>query len=238
MSLEETKKELEEQLAKAIEREDKEAAEELDAPVETVEEEKPAEELKVEEPVVETKPEEPKTVEEVKKTPAEYAKERRDRADLQRQVNELREQLAEVNKPKAAVDAEPDPTDELEHTKWQLRQTNSTVSEFADWKKEQEHKQFIERNRKSEDAVIVALEQKTRQEIPEYDDIKQHYVGTLATALRLANPALSGQSLSDAVDRVVRNQLNDYAANGYENPIKELVKSKNPRQSQKNLSQI
>ena len=101
MSLEETKKELEDQLAKAIEREDKEAAAELDAPVEVAEEEKPTEEPKVEEPAAEEKPvEEAKPIDEVKKTPAEYAKERRDRAALQQRIADLEAKLEAANKPK------------------------------------------------------------------------------------------------------------------------------------------
>lgn len=231
MSLEARKKELEEQIEIAVKREDAELQEELkelEAPAEEpkAEEEKPAE---PEAPVEPEKPAEQPKVEEPppEKTKAEYVKERKDRAALRARVEELEARLAEATKPKAetVADPEPDPTDELEHVKWENRQLKSTVKDVADWKEDIETKTQRQQIQLGAEQEFMRFEDELVAREPEYAQARSHFIMTQANAIRLENPNITQEQLVAAVKNKALMVAARYVNAGYENPAEAMYES-------------
>lgn len=232
MSLEARKKELEEQIVAATAREEKEDAEEmkaLETPVEEpvkeeVKEPEKVEEVKTEEPA---KVEEPKTEEPPKKTQAEYVRERKDRAALRQRVDELEAKLAEATKPKVetVADPEPDPTDELEHVKWENRQLKKDVKDVADWKEDVQVKAQREQIQIGAEKEFMAFEDELVSRHPDYAEARSHFIITQANAIRLENPNITQEQLVKEVKRKALTLAAGYVSAGYDNPAEAMYEN-------------
>jgi hypothetical protein len=233
MGLMEVQEELKAKIAEAekLEAEEVEKVEEpvVEAPVK--EEEKPVEE----------KPAEPeKTVEvEVKKTPAEYAKERRDARALSEQLTlanariaEANARIAELSQPKreVSIDVEPDRSvDPQAHLEWKLRradekiaQTEAKLEKVGKWTEEQERQKQSDNMRMRAEQEVQNYEAVVRQQQPDYDQVKGWYANMLAASMKIVNPKITNDALVRAVNDRLMHRASELLNEGHDNPIAAL----------------
>jgi hypothetical protein len=238
MGLKEVKKELEEQIEKAVEREtaeEKTALEEISKKVEAASEEpkkeEPVKEIEIKE---EEKPKEEPKVEEKKeepKTPTDYSKERQARKDrlatdlaaANARIAALEASVKPVEQPKQIIDQEPNKqTNPVEWADWRVRQVEKTLKPIADWKAEQEVKSDYRSKRERALQEVAVFENELIQSKPDYNDVKQFLVNFEAMKIKSDNPDITNEALLEAVTDKMLNKAAYYYKKGYENPVEPM----------------
>lgn len=200
MSLEETIKELKDQLA---EEDKKEAAPE---PEEEALEEKPEEPKPEEKPEekAEEKPEEKKEAPEPEPDDRGYAKLRREKAAAERKADESESKRAALEARLAALEAAPLETEEPKAPA--NPEMDDIVRSHRMGKAEQEFK---------------SLESRFRGKTPEYDMVSAEYAMALAQSIRIQNPKLSPTEIGDKTKEAILVKAANYMKDGFD-PIEEL----------------
>lgn len=224
MGLKEVAEELKTQIAEAEKVEEKEEVE-----VEQPKEEPKAEEPK-EEPKAEEKPAEP--VEELKKTPAEYAKERRDKRAIADELAAANARIAELTKPKeeapkVAVDAEPSKAEDpqawnewaLRQTRAELQKTQEDLGRVVEITVDEQKRRAVEKNRQDAEREIANFQAQARQTIPDVDEAAQYYSHMIAASVKMLNPKITTDNLSKAVGDLMVNRAAELFRDGHENPV-------------------
>lgn len=196
MSLEDEIKRMREELAAAEQPEqEQEEQEEVQEEEQTPEQEQ---ESKVEEP----KAEEPKKEE---LDNAGYARLRRE-ADAERK----RREQAENEREQLRLELE------------RLTSGNKQESQETAVELPAEINELIEETRVTKaEREFMALEEKFKREVPEYDDIAQQYVAALAQSIKLQNPRISAHELVAETKKTILRKAGTYVNAGYD-PIQEL----------------
>lgn len=247
MGLKDTIKETKAKLAEVSDKEvelKETALEKLDAAVIKAEE-KPKEEKPVEtkpepkaddkaadkEEKLETKPEDAPKAD---KTDAEHARDRiakkkeKDRlgeelATAQARIAALEASLKPVQQPNHAADAEPDHGSQpMEWTAWKIRQQDKQIEQLSGWKSEQDTVKKRDNLKDQAKREVQSFEGQLRPKYADYDDVKNHYARILATSIKIVNPKISDQQLSDAVENRLLTRASELLSEGYENPIEAM----------------
>jgi hypothetical protein len=213
----------------------KQLAEMGDAPVDdiaeddVVVEEVAADDEPVSEPVVEEPPkEEPKTVaEEEKPDAAAFARMRREKAALERRLQEVeaaKQQPAPVTSPAQSAQEDPEPNmqeDPIAWVQWNKRQTDAQLSEFNNWKQSQtqayEQNQLVSRAAQE----LTEYESQFKATVTDYDDVANFMVGELKKSFKRLNPSASEDQVLKQVQQHILLESSKLAAKGL-NPVEEL----------------
>jgi hypothetical protein len=230
MGLKESMEELKKQIGEA------EKAEEVveEEPKEEVSEETVAEKPK-EEPEKEVKDEpvkeEPKPEEPVK-TPADYARERREA-----KANKLAEELAVAHATIAALQAqrEPPKSDEPNKsedpqgwTEWKIKKQEEELKEIKSETVAIKREKQAESLRQQAELEVQGYEADVRREFKDYDEVKQYYGNMLALSIKNLNPKITNDRLVRAVNDRLLLEASEYLNEGHDNPIKVMYERANP----------
>lgn len=167
------------------------------------EEEAPKEEEKVEE-ILEEKEAEKKPIEELDN--AGYARLRREAAAEKR--------LAEAEKRRA---------DQLQRELEEIRKVKDQPIEEADLGISQEFKAVVEDHRANKaEREFAILENRVKQQYPEYGAIAAEYAAAMYQSIRVQNPRKSEYELNEMTKHAILLQAGQYACDGHENPVEEM----------------
>ena len=238
MGLKEEAEELRKQIAIAQEKEGEliENKEEKEEKKEESVEQKQEEEKKEE--VKEETKEEVKEEEKQAKTNADYARERRERVENKK----LQEQLAEANARLAALesaqkkpetqdaDAEPDKeSDPLGWADWRVRQAEKKASEVEKTVQSLKEKNEKEEKIKQREVMysqaqkeLIGYEESFKKSSPDFDDVKNYYIGMMAMGIKTLNPSISNEDLGKAVTSQIMMRASNYLNQGWENPVEAI----------------
>lgn len=183
----------------------------------------PKEELKAE---PETSKEEPKPAEIQAKTPADYAKERRENKAAAKLAEELaiaNARIAELTKPREVVadaDVEPDRTESpQEWTDWKLRKQDKIISELSNKTEQVTREEQSRRIRAQAEQELNGYENQVRAHNPDYDAAKSYYANMLAASIKIINPKVTNTQLVQMVNDKLMYRASELLNEGHENPI-------------------
>lgn len=200
-TIEDLRSQLEEEKKKEQElKEDivEETNEEVEAEDEEVKEENiPAETAKVEEKKEEVKAEEEKL------DNSAYARMRREKAAAERRAQELEARLQALESSKAQEPA-------IDHEEHIRKEADPVLTEIV-----QSHRQI------QAEKEFKALEDRFRQENPNYDAVAQEYALALAQSIKLQNPRLTSFEIAERTKNTILLKAADYLNKGFD-PIQEL----------------
>lgn len=234
MGLQDTVKELKEQVEAAASRvaeEEKTALAALDKVVEEVKEEPKTEEKK-EEPKEEVKVEEKEEKPAEKKTDAEHAKER-----IAKKKDRLADDLAAARERIAALEARQQPVEvkresidqepnKLENPvgwmDWKLREQQKQIENLSGWKAEQDTVKKRETIKDQAQREVASFEAQLLTIYPDYNDVKSYYANMLAASIKIVNPKITQSSLEEAVRNRLLTRAAEFQVEGYENPIEPM----------------
>jgi hypothetical protein len=232
MGLNEELADLKKQLEDAQEAEAQQEA----APVE--EEPRPEPEPPVEEPVDqegvdESEGEEEGEQEAAKKTPSDYARERREKkAEEKREMERLREevaardriieQLAAKDKPAPQADPEPNKEENYEGwLEWNLRKTRGELESFKETVspvlQEMREKEIYDTAAQE----LVQYENMVRDKLEGYDEVSKAYLSHVQTAIQTYYPNANPAWVAQETRRKVLQRAAQYQKAGY-NPVEAL----------------
>lgn len=227
MGLKETLEEQKEQLEEALKAESTSVEEvkeekEIEKP-----EEKPVEDMLKEEAAKEEASKEESKVEETKKTPAEYAAERRankvsmaaELATANARIAALEAQNKEAPKKEQEPNKEEDPQAWTEH---QLRKTQETLGKVVEITAKTEQERHNERMRNQAFNEVAAFEATVRTANPDYDQAKSFYANTIAYSIKKLNPKITNERLVEAVNNKMLVRASEFLNEGYDNPIEAM----------------
>lgn len=226
--------ETKEQLKAAEEREQKEMEDAVKADDKPAEAEGETPAAKVEEKP-EQKPEPEVAAEEEKpKSPAQLRVEKRKReTDLAEQLVAARAKIAELERPapktepeEVAPSREDDPVAYAEHVaKGAAKAATTALERLEKIEKNENTRAAEQRTAALENAAkseLFQMENVLKQQLPDYDDVKAHYVKTLAFSFKSLNRNLTDQQLVQAVDAKIYADAIKLYEEGYENPVHAL----------------
>lgn len=243
-SIEETKEQLkaaQEREAKILEENPNATPEELVAkpedkapdpePEKKPEEEKPKEESKPEGEVEAEAPKSPAQVRLAKKAERqrleeELALERADKARLVARVAELERPRVEEKPEETPPDRAEDPAGYAEFVARKAEKTASVALEKLEKIEKNQNQQAYERSQEelTEAAKneLFQMENNLKKTLPDYDDVKNFYVNSLAFSIKKLNRNITDQQLIKAIDTKIFNDALALHKEGYENPVHAL----------------
>lgn len=186
----------------------------------------------------EAKPE-PEVVAEEKKHEVEQeddehpAKKRLRRKEEKRMAEQLAAQLAEANArileltrsredPRQVSDEPSRADDPQAWTEWKVQQQERELSEFKQWKAQQEQaRNYQERIRQAE-SEIIAFENQVRDKLPAYDEAKSYIANYEAFNIKRERPNITQDQLVEAVKLKMMTRAAYFLKEGYENPIEAM----------------
>jgi len=173
------------------------------AQVEESDEEKPEESIEAQE---ESKEEEKEKAEEPSKEKEElddkgYARLRREAAAEKRRAEQLQKELEELRKSKEIESSIEEP---------QITLPPEFQSVIEDHRTNRAEKEFL------------ILENKAKQQYPDYNAITTEYAAAMYQSIRLQNPRKSDIELNEMTKKAILMKAGELARAGYENPVEEM----------------
>ena len=220
-------KEVMEETRKQLEEAEKVEAQEVETEEKAVEEAPKVEETAPEEKTAEPEPkEEPKLEEAPVKTPADYARERRENraaAKLAEELAAANARIAELTRPREqviAADVEPDRNENpQEWAEWKIRKQDQQLRELSSKTEQITREEQTRRIRTQAEQEVIGYENQVRAQYPDYDAAKSYYANMLAASIKIINPKVTNTQLVQAVNDKLMLRASELLNEGYENPI-------------------
>ena len=156
---------------------------------------------------------------------AAMARMRREKAALERQLEELKKSKQEPEKKEESAekdeDPEPDPDDVEDHLRWQNRQLKKEVDDVKTWRNE-----FVQKNEEQETVSrainnFKRIESDFKKSVDDYDDASEHMVNKMLDGVRAIYPNASDEEVGSFVYNQILQMANGFAAQKL-NPAEEL----------------